>query len=316
MKKILSIFLCIFCITLTITGICLIAAGLKKGGTLNFTIDFKKQRVSPISENMVSDSFALDAFESVDVDCTLGKVEIVEGDTFFVEYELYGDEVPSISVEDKTLKIKSKSGTEIFSGVGINNNRVYVNITGFFNIVGDKKGGIKITVPKDTKMKNVSVKTDCGIIKLEDVTCTDAILKNDVGNIIISNTALSKANITSDTGNVKLIGLEASQVKVEDDTGNLNVEDSTIEELKVSLNTGNAKLRNDLLKNVNIKCDTGNVTGAIKGNATEYNMELKTNTGNITINGEKVKKSYFVSDSAEKDIVITTDTGNVKLTFE
>ena len=84
---------------LLVLGISVVLAGLKMGGSMNFTANPLTQTVETVGEDNVQGQGTVDAFDKIHLEFDVGNVTIEEGSDYYVEYDLPKKEVPEIRVE-------------------------------------------------------------------------------------------------------------------------------------------------------------------------------------------------------------------------
>ena len=113
----------IICAILFVLGIVFIVVGCASGATMDFDIDYIEHRIfSPGEDELYSGNEDTEAFSDVDINMNSSNVKIIEGDSYRVEYKLYGNQ-PIITVENGKLIIKEKNEHKVGFHLGMSKGR-------------------------------------------------------------------------------------------------------------------------------------------------------------------------------------------------
>ena len=320
MKKGLAITL-ITCAVLFILGLILFVIGLNAGGSIGFNIDYKHHKLTTAKDmEMKTGEQEVGAFSNIDITTSAADLTIVEGDSYKVKYKLYENVEPTIGVENDTLKISVKD-----------DRGTVLNIL----TTDDNSPKIEITVPKGTKLFDVSINTDAGDLNidgftiatlniesdagdfnLKNLTSTSIKIKADAGDLDLADTTTERFEIESNAGDINVTGLTADTVKMDFDAGDIKVLDSEIKNYKAELSAGDMDLKNIKGDNFEIDADYGDVEVEIIGEEADYNIDIDVSAGDAEINNKDVKNSYSASANTDKSLKINTDAGDVEVSFK
>ena len=163
MKKLAKIGL-----VLLVAGICLAVLGRAFGGTFSYAVNPKTHEFfdGRDEDYYVEDSMSLDAFTALDVSVSVADIVIKEGDSYHLDYVLYREDKPTISTKGDTLVVKSKEkqSNQIYS-IGFN-----FEFFEFSWKMDKKQPHLIVTIPKGTKLSAVSVFTEVGDLKLDNIS--------------------------------------------------------------------------------------------------------------------------------------------------
>ncbi len=142
--------------------------------------------------------------------------------------------------------------------------------------VGSKNnhGKIKVTIPKDFKKVEVSA---------------------GLGNIIVSDLVLGEFDISVDVGNLEATNMDVASAEID-------------------VNLGKAKYNGTIGQAIEVDCDLGQVELEIKGNKEEYALELETDLGSVTVDGQS-HNQHESKGSTNKKIEASANLGEVKISF-
>ena len=152
---------------------------------------------------------------------------------------------------------------------------------------------------------NITLHTPKITVYLGKSEYDNILLKTDTGDILLDNLITTgKFEVETDTGDVNFAACDISEFFVETDNGNVSLKNIVATgKLKIKTDTGNVNFEACDASEVSIETDNGNVIGSF---LTDKVIFAESDTGKIDI--PKVV--------ADEKCEITTDTGNIKITFE
>lgn len=151
--------------------------------------------------------------------------------------------------------------------------------------VGTKKCSMVITVPKDAELSYISVKSNVGDIDICEINSQRFEAEADVGDIDIIHCSFTE------------------NMDVEADVGEVDVEATEFGNLSISADVGNVVLNGIDSSIQNASWD-------------DYDVDIVTNLGSVSINGEKVKGEYHKNGRGGKKIKIEADCGDVDISWD
>ena len=195
-----------------------------------------------------------------------------------------------------------------------------------------------------TEFNEITVKNSTGDIKIpHDFSFNKLDIKVSTGSVCLNCNVLNESKIITSTGDVSLNNIATKSLYVEQSTGELKMKDVNVtEEVRIVNSTGDASLENVRSDSLNIKSSNGKIsledvkttndmilttsTGDIRFNDIDFKHgEFKASTGDVKgsiltpkfIKGKTStgKKSYEVV-SASEDLIVTTSTGDIIITFK
>lgn len=270
----------IICLILAVLGAGLVGAGLALGGQPNFRLDWKNRTLVGGDAELQSGEVAPEAFTALEIDVATADVEISVGDAFRVEYAL--DEEPEITQEGGLFKLKDPPR----SGVSI------VGITG----IGSGKGPyVRVTVPADAQLD--SVKFDCS-----------------TGDLTVSQLTCKTLTVDFSTGDAHLIAVTADRLTADGSTGSVILTDCAFGTVELDVSTGDIEARS-LAVTGSLKADasTGDVALDIRGQASDFGMDLESGTGDVTVDGKDRGDEYKTSGGIP--LTVDTSTGSIDVRF-
>lgn len=193
-----------------------------------------------------------------------------------------------------------------------------------------------LTLP-DGYVERLILSADVGDVKISGLVTDQLSLEADTGKVEIEDVAISSISADLDTGNLKMTGVSADILDLETDTGLIKVAGAVTESLQAESDTGDTEisgLKSDIVRiisdtgdiqseitggtDINLESDTGDIKLTVSGSQNDYNYQITNNVGDISIGESHMggsNTSYIVSNNADKDIVISNDTGAVAVRF-
>ncbi len=286
MKKVTMI-----CVTVLIVGLVFAAAGYALGGVRGLDkVSEKHDWIRSSPGDRVVRGWTVEDFDSVEV--------TGNADVFLATDDFY----TSRSWQDECELLSSTEMDDI------GKNKISV-------ICGDKvpepdvrvEGGVLKIEAKEKKNSGIS-------INFSDVNWTPKIL------ICCPKTALKSVKVDVDTGDVVFCGISYKRAELATDTGDIVMNKVKGEGQKIKSDTGDIVLLGDLSGNTDIKIDTGDVDFKTSVSFTDLTMDLKADTGDITVadGGEVVAEldsvpSSYKHEGGKNKLTVDSDTGDISV---
>lgn len=295
---------------------------------------------------LVSFTQSVEGFSSISVDLDYYDVDLVPGDQFAVE-GAYSSEVgkPDIKIENDTLVIKDTGKMGV---------KLDIDLSGL--VFHNDQPNIKIYYPKDTKLKNITIHSGAADLDFKDLTAEETEFDLDFGKLELSNITANNITVEMDSGDCSMNGIKAADhltvtnkfgrttldgaemksLKVDADSGDVSLTNTTFEQGDLSLNfgkltakgmtsqglkaesdSGDVNLQGKLLGLTDVSCDMGKVTINPGAPRDQFNYELNTDLGSVSIEGDKVSGSMAINNpSAQNTLKVATDMGDISIIFE
>ncbi|MCR4624838.1 MAG: DUF4097 domain-containing protein [Lachnospiraceae bacterium] len=302
-------------------GISLAAIGTAKGARWNWRFSFKDFKIISGSDNFITETQKLDAFDKIVVNTSTFDVNIIKGDEYSITYHVPDDEKPEIINKNGVLTVNLEQES----------NFTFLNI-GFFN--NDENAYINITVPDTDSTKAIDIESSTADIKIADLNIDGSIststgdinldnnkmgnikLTVSTGDIFINNCTLDTLETKSSTGetkinNTKIIGKYTAKTS----TGDVDIFSSELGEFTLSGSTSDVTTKATSIGNIKIETSTGEVTLGLVGDENSYSMDIHTSTGDIRVGNEEFEDNYKKTVSGINSIDIDTSTGDVEIDF-
>ena len=135
----------------------------------------------PNDQSLVTNSYELGAFTSINVSNAHGDIEILPSDSYSLEVSSFETTDVTYVVKDGTLTVESKNTRD---------NAITIGFRSF------KSPSIKIYVPKDAKLSNIVVDSSFGDINLEHLNYQKLNLFVSHGDISFGNIVAGHTEVT------------------------------------------------------------------------------------------------------------------------
>lgn len=165
----------------------------------------------------------------------------------------------------------------------------------------------KITVYINNSIKDLTITTNVGSIKIDDFSFEKVNLTTDVGSISLSNISLNEVNSKTDVGSIEVNNVIARDVKLEANVGSINVANCELNNVYLKTNTGSVNVTDLTVDSLKARLDTGSFNGVIVGDEADYSLSL--------IN-ELNKENKSQVGKTEKNININVSCGGLNLRFK
>lgn len=212
----------------------------------------------------------LTAFDKLDVDISLGEVEVVSSDHFGVDLSWRGKNYElHYTNEDGILKVWSTS----IPNIGINLGQNY-------------DGKATIYIPEGTQMKDITIYTALGDMDLKDFHTDSLDISASLGSVSIANAVVNSGTLELDLGDLEVGDISADSLDIILSMGRLQAYNvTTTKELKIENSMGDIDVQGSLGGRVEVSASMGDVT--ISSDLSDYGYDLSTGMGTIRLNGDK-----------------------------
>ena len=323
-----------------IAGLVLMITGVAFGASLGVYINNRGTHVVDEVEKRISET-ALREFNVIEVTADFSDIEFVESDEYGFEIIYYTDNMSTDwSAENGKLKIVQDSRSSFSFNFGI---------TSF------KRNVVKIYLPGGVNLREVTLKTDSGNIRVGNFTAENTEIRNSFGDVSISDISCGHINIILDSGDFTGSSLNADIVNInnkfgkstfdklisvtldaEVSSGDFTIKNSEVEALTISNKFGNITAENIVTQKMNIESDSGNtkLIGEFNGK-TEifskfgdvsletikqkdyYSYDISAQFGKLIFDNEKLSDNSYVRSGTilENDIKINSSSGDIRVKF-
>ena len=279
-------------------------AGAVTGGSSELQWNGNRRRFERFDRGQViAIDQTLPAFSSIQADGGNFDLTVIKGNAFGISGNT--SEAVVIDVVGDTLVITSNEmgANDIGFGVGRrhgNITRINFGLFGHMGIGSSERETLTVTVPTPEVLLNLNLGTNR--LNIHDLTL------------------LSGSTLRTSTGNMNLKADLRGTTTVQSSTGNITIEGNIDGTSSITGSTGNIQLDGAVAGTLNLRTSTGNIRANIDGARSDFAYDLHTNTGRLTIDGERHQNERGSGGSVQKDngtnrIEVRNSTGNIALSF-
>ena len=282
----------------------------------------------------------LEQFRSVSVDVGFSDVEFVNSDSFGID--LYGIDMEWLwTLEDGKLNITHNRSAQLH----------VVNL----NFVTAGRNYVKIFLPADAELENVTIKTSSGDIKLGSFRADNVDIRSSFGDATLNNitsnhlqvdlnsgrftgTNLStgKLDFKSQFGNGHFQSVTANSFKAESSSGDLRFTGCTFGEFdatnrfgdiiagglvssrtNIQASSGDVRITGDLSGETIIHTDFGDTKLTLSRDKDEYSYNISVRFGNITYDGVRMRDQTSLNSGTvqENHLKLSASSGDIEVSF-
>lgn len=228
-------------------------------------------------------------FDQLDIDISLGDVNVIPSDHFGLALSWHGKNYELLyENENGTLKVWSTS----VPNVGINFGMNYA-------------AKVTVYLPEGGVLSDVTVKTNLGDADLSGFHADKLEVKADLGDISMENVTTKTGTFRLNLGDLSMDRVTADKLDLKLAMGQLNVYGLTTgKELIVENNMGDIVIQGSLGGKTDVDADMGDVS--ISSDLSDHGYDLDTGMGTVRVNGEDRKDKAKKTDGNN---LITVDNG-------
>ncbi len=341
------------CAALAAAGLILTIAGIAMGGLVtgiqlngdgfHVSAPLLYKKSSPYIEKEEE----LEPFDSIEANVDYADIQIVySGEIYAASYFIENGTEFQCTVEDGKLTVGQKRSPTLFTWFSFGNT----------NISSAKNYYITIYVPLDTKLKTVDIQTSSGNLECSGLQAEVLHAASDYGDVRLDSVQAQELEADVESGSLTLAQVDSSTCSIQNSYGNVTLEDVSINKnAAFTLESGDMQLQNVFVNNFALNSSYGNVTGetvqfqnvtavmesgdcdiedasllghwdmkASYGDVklklasllADYNYFLKTEYGEISMNGEDVGDTFHTllqDTDKKKSIEIDSESGNIEI---
>ncbi|MEG2455473.1 MAG: DUF4097 family beta strand repeat-containing protein, partial [Oscillospiraceae bacterium] len=180
--------------------------------------------------------------------------------------------------------------------------------------LSDNSSDIVVTVPSDAKLKEVTVDTDMGTVRLSGITAERLTVTDSFGDVRLENSTCGTAELSLDSGSLRLSDSTVTAGRLNNSFGEIRGEKLISDDLTVTSDSGDVEL-DGTLGSVKVASAFGEIRVNTSRNATEFRYDLATDYGKILVDGKEVGTAKNTSAKAPYTINLQNDLGDIRLDF-
>lgn len=157
-------------------------------------------------------------------------------------------------------------------------------------------GNAVVTVPQGTWLDYLSLEGSAGKITLDGIQTEYLDIDQSMGETVLRNCSWSSADIDSDCGSIKGTGLISECLDVSADMGEISLQGALTGETDVEANAGSVSLE-------------------LTGRQDDYDIELESELGGVTLNGRSSGRAVSQSGGPHS-LEVSCDVGSIEVRFD
>lgn len=217
---------------------------------------------------------SFDGFDSVNLELSVGDMDIVYGDGYQVLYNYPEKLKPQVKVKGDTLVVTQKTKSD-FNFIGFD------NLSSFSDLDYD----LIITIPKDAKLKDVFLSLDMGAVSLEDMEMNNLTIEADMGNVELSNSSCTNITANADMGNIEMENVTFMTAECDADMGSIEILNSDFQFAECDADMGSIEISGNF-EAVAAECSMGSVSVDTDKDLETVGLDLSADMGSVTVNGK------------------------------
>ena len=155
---------------------------------------------------------------------------------------------------------------------------------------------VVISIPENTKLETVEIKTGVNNTKIENLEC-------------------EKIEIEAGVGQCEIRSIIAKEANIKGGAGKTIIEEMTVDELDLEAGIGDMIFTGEILQKADVDSGVGKLEFNIVGNKDEYQLKAKTGLGNFLVDNQKVKDNQTIGNG-EKTVNIKEGVGATIVNFK
>lgn len=279
-----------------------------------------------VSEN--KKSYALEYFDRIAVNSVKGMLTVRPGEDFAIAFPAGWDNLPSFSVQDETLVVSGRGSAET-------QEKARKSADGSVVVLGEdepaegysgaaKDSGASKDAEKEAEADTgAEAETDTGAEAVPEETAEEASEPEETAEsdditpeIVItipSGVGVDTMRIAMEEGAFIMTGITAGTVTIQSGGGDLVMKDVSLGTVDIYSDSGNVSMTECTFNSLNIGMGAGNVKVQSDDPLVRCRMEIGTESGEITYNGDSKGKQYMQPGSGKRFLTIQIGRGNISI---
>lgn len=277
-------------------GVIIALLGIYFGGRSGWSMQVKDGK-SVVSAGIIDETVELDAFEGLDLEVSSADVNIMRGDSYAIQYKTRDNEVPEITQEGGTLKVRQPSGGFVMFDFGFT----------------EDVNNYTIMIPEGDAPLDLTAKSSSGDIMLDRISVSGTVRASS-GDILLNDIAGDTLEIATSSGEIEGDKVKYSSIGFEASSGDISMLRLFSDDVNCKTSSGDIELYDSEAKNIKGSASSGEITLELNGNAGDYSYRIETTSGDIKVNGREYEKDYASESGKDGRIDLSATSGDVEVT--
>ncbi|WFR58534.1 DUF4097 family beta strand repeat-containing protein [Anaerocolumna sp. AGMB13025] len=272
------------------------------GCSYSFSFNNSNQLKMEDAKEFKMEKTLADPIKQITIDSRIGDIEIIKDDNYYVEINYrYFNEKPTYKLENGILSF--------------DDSKAFPNS---YSISFDIKNTIKIYLPEDADLGQITISTASGDVSLSDLQTEKLKVSVAYGDLTLKKAAAEETNINMSSGSSNISDLDTKTLDYSNSYGNgdftninkANTNSQDDSRIKISMSSGNADFDTVNSKNLEISNSYGNITGKgllING------FEADLSSGDLKISKSILEKADISNSYGDVILSLTGDTKDYML---
>lgn len=131
-----------------------------------------------------------------------------------------------------------------------------------------------------------------------------------------SDTVYSKIDIDLSVGDIDIKDLNGEHLRVNANVGDLDLANLSFSKIELDTNVSDVDVDNCQFDRLNIDANVGDVDVESAEDLSDYSIDLNTNIGSVSVNGQHHRREFSQKGTSGKSITIDTDAGDIDLSYK
>ncbi|MGE7022867.1 DUF4097 family beta strand repeat-containing protein [Solibacillus cecembensis] len=236
----------------------------------------------PNNQTLVPKSYELGTFKNINISNEHADIDILPSDSFSMEVTAFEPTDVTYDVKGDTLTVKS------------NNNKDNAMTIGFGPF---KSPSIKIYVPQDTVLSNITIDSSFGDVNLQSIKYEQFQLDVSYGDISFKKIDAGQTEITSAFGDKSFHQFSSERLIVNSEYGDIDV-------------------AGELNGKTTINSSFGDVDLQLSNTKSDIGYDLSTSFGDLTVNNEDYGTKNSQLHDGENQLEVKVTQGDLELSLK
>lgn len=184
---------------------------------------FFKNKTKKDETELVNEILTNDSFELLNIEVSGLDVIIKEGKKFEVSFHGSKYNVPQLNFEDDRLLIKEPD---------VHAQDISRWEKGFFRIeITHAPGQLLVSLPEDTNLKSVNVKSASGDISIADLKANELNIVLSSADVVVESSEVKDLTVATTSGDIRLQHIKLKKGDINLTSGDFKIENSVVSEL-------------------------------------------------------------------------------------
>ena len=175
-----------------------------------------------------------------------------------------------------------------------------------------------LTESGDTTLTNVAMKqgmvtNEYGELTVKGCSGENSTLILESGNCWMEDLKMDQLQVTNQYGDVELKKSTLNSYEADCESGEIKMEDCTVKKTNLNAEYGDIDIEKSIVDQIQAVCESGDTEIDLQGLLSEYDMDLVTESGRITINDQENGEQYKNITNKGKSITVKNEYGDIEI---